>query len=286
MQAMWRDVRAAVQLVLEMRRAQGRIDPDSLFKFSKAHRRATRPKTALTCTGKRVVLRKVGPYQLMLGMKENLIMKSKCTLFLTLVFAMLFGAHACAGIQLSVTIAPPPIAVFDQPVCPGDGYIWTPGYYQYGDYGYYWVPGQWVLPPSAGLLWTPGYWGFVHGRYTWHEGYWGSQVGFYGGINYGNGYNGSGFTGGRWEGNVFRLNTAVSKVDHDLMHNTYVDRTVVREVKGPNHAFNGRGGIKAQPSPKEVEVSRAPHQAPTKEQVSQAQEAHGNHLAAHGTPRE
>ena len=98
--------------------------------------------------------------------KENMKMKHKLTMFLILVLAALFGAHAFAGIQLSVNIAPPPIAVFDQPPCPGDGYIWTPGYYQYGDYGYYWVPGAWVLPPSVGLLWTPGYWGFAGGKYA------------------------------------------------------------------------------------------------------------------------
>ena len=213
-------------------------------------------------------------------------MKNQLTLFLVLVLATLYGTHAFAGIQLVVKIAPPPIVVFDQPACPGDGYIWTPGYYQYGDYGYYWVPGQWVLPPSVGLLWTPGYWGYASGRYSWHEGCWGPKVGFYGGINYGNGYTGSGFTGGRWEGNVFRHNTAVSKVDHNNVHNTYVDRAVVQEIKGPNHAFNGRGGIKAQPTSDEIEAGRAPHQGPTKEQVSQAQEAHSNHLAAHGTSRE
>jgi len=49
------------------------------------------------------------------------------------------------------------------------------GYYQYGDYGYYWVPGHWVMPPSEGLLWTPGYWGYAGRRYLWHEGYWGRK---------------------------------------------------------------------------------------------------------------
>ena len=214
--------------------------------------------------------------------KENTKMKHKLTMFLILALAVLFGAHAFAGIQLSVNIAPPPIAVFDQPPCPGDGYIWTPGYYQYGDYGYYWVPGQWVIPPSVGLLWTPGYWGFVGGRYAWHEGYWGPQVGFYGGINYGNGYFGSGFNGGRWEGRVFRHNTVISNVDRKNVHNTYEDHSAVRVIKGPNHAFNGKRGIKAQPSRGEVEASRAPHQGPTPAQVSHAQEAHNNHLAAHG----
>ena len=213
-------------------------------------------------------------------------MKNKIAIVLILVMGVLSGARAYAGIELIVKLAPPPIVVFDQPACPGDGYIWTPGYYQYGDYGYYWVPGQWVLPPSVGLLWTPGYWGYVSGKYAWHEGYWGPKVGFYGGINYGNGYTGAGFTGGRWEGKVFMHNAAVSKVDHNVVHNTYVDRTVVQENKGPNHAFNGKGGISAKPSDNEAEAGRAPHQAPTTEQVSHAQEAHQNHLAAHGTPRE
>ena len=56
-------------------------------------------------------------------------MKRRVT-FLILALAALFGAHAFAGIQFSVNIAPPPIAVYDQPPAPGDGYIWTPGYYQ------------------------------------------------------------------------------------------------------------------------------------------------------------
>ena len=212
-------------------------------------------------------------------------MKHKLTIFLILVLASLSGAQALAGIQFSVNLAPPPITVLAQPPCPGDGYIWTPGYYQYGEYGYYWVPGQWVLPPGVGLLWTPGYWGFVGGRYTWHEGHWGAKVGFYGGINYGNGYFGSGFSGGRWEGGVFRHNTAISNVDRKTVHNTYEDRSAVRVIKGPNHAFNGRGGIKAQPSRGEVAAGRAPHQGPTSAQASHAQQAHNNHLAAHGGAR-
>ncbi|HUP03172.1 MAG TPA: YXWGXW repeat-containing protein [Bryobacteraceae bacterium] len=212
-------------------------------------------------------------------MKHLLGIALICTL------AALCAPIASAGIQISVNIAPPPIAVFDQPACPGDGYIWTPGYYQYGDYGYYWVPGQWVRPPAPGLLWTPGYWNFDGGRYKWHAGYWGKTVGFYGGVNYGNGYFGSGFTGGRWIGNTFHHNTAVANVDVHNVHNVYEDRTVVKPVKTPNHAFSGRGGIQARPTKEEESAAREPHQGPTAEQVSHAQEAHNNHLAAHGEPR-
>jgi WXXGXW repeat (2 copies) len=211
-------------------------------------------------------------------------MKHKLTIssILVLVLAALFGSLAFAGIQLSVNLAPPAIAVYDQPPCPGDGYIWTPGYYQYGDYGYYWVAGSWVLPPNTGMLWTPGYWAFERGHYNWRAGYWGRDVGFYGGINYGNGYFGTGFTGGRWEGEVFRHNTAVSHVDVRNVHNTFEDRTVIRNVQPQNHAFNGRGGINVQPSRVEAEAARAPHQGPTEAQVSHAQDAHNSHVAAHG----
>jgi hypothetical protein len=215
----------------------------------------------------------------------NTKVKNKLTIPLILILAALFGSQAFAAVQFSVAIAPPPIAVFDQPPAPGDGYIWTPGYYQYGDYGYYWVPGAWVQPPSVGVLWTPGYWGFAGGRYAWHEGYWGPKVGFYGGVNYGNGYFGSGFTGGRWDGKVFRHNTVISNVDRRVVHNTYEDHTVVRRVTGPNHAFNGRGGIQGRPSHEEEEAGRAPHQGPTREQAARAQEAHNNHVAAHGGER-
>jgi hypothetical protein len=212
-------------------------------------------------------------------------MRYKSTASLILALAALFASMASAGVVFTVNVAPPPIAVFDQPPCPGDGYIWTPGYYQYGDYGYYWVPGAWVMPPSVGVLWTPGYWGFVDGRYNWHEGYWGPRVGFYGGVNYGNGYFGTGFNGGRWVGNAFHHNTVITNVDVRNVHHVYEDRTVVHPVTGPNHAFNGRGGSMAQPSREEMEAGRAPHQGPTREQVSHAQEAHNNHLAAHGAPR-
>ena len=141
------------------------------------------------------------------------------------------------------------------------------------------------MPPGPGQLWTPGYWGFERGRYNWHGGYWGGQVGFYGGVNYGNGYFGTGFNGGRWDGDRFHHNTAIVNVDRTNVHNVYEDRTVVRDVRGPNHAYNGGRGIQTRPSPQEMEAGRAPHVGPTQIQQSHAQEAHDNHMAAHGSPR-
>jgi hypothetical protein len=68
----------------------------------------------------------------------------------------LVPAASFAGVFVSVTIAPPVLPVYTQPICPGEGYLWTPGYWAYDDEGYYWVPRVLVRPPQVGLLWTPG----------------------------------------------------------------------------------------------------------------------------------
>jgi hypothetical protein len=90
--------------------------------------------------------------------------------------------------------------------------LWTPGYWSYGDEGYFWVPGTWVEPPTVGLLWTPGYWGWGGNAFAWNEGYWGAQIGFYGGVNYGFGYGGIGYGGGYWNNGAFYYNRSVNNV--------------------------------------------------------------------------
>jgi len=155
--------------------------------------------------------------------------------------------------QTTVTVktqqAPPPLPDYVQPVCPGDGYFWTPGYWAWASDDYYWVPGLWVLPPAINLLWTPGYWGFIDGFYGWYPGYWGLQVGYYGGINYGFGYFGTGFYGGRWERGHFRYNTAVWRVGKNI-HNTYVNKVNIGERN--RASFNGAGGIDYRPNKDEL----------------------------------
>src|SRR5579863_73814 len=118
-----------------------------------------------------------------------------------IIAAVMLGAsaHSFGRTFVAITVAPPPLRVYAQPVCPGDGYIWTPGYWAYGSSGYYWVNGAWVLAPQPGYLFTPGYWAFSGGAYIWHRGYWGLTLGYYGGVNYGFGYTSFGFYGGRWD---------------------------------------------------------------------------------------
>ncbi len=192
------------------------------------------------------------------------------------------------GVGISVHVGPPALPVYAQPPCPQDGFLWTPGYWAYGSEGYYWVPGVWVAPPRVGLLWTPGYWGFVGGGYGWHAGYWGPHVGFYGGINYGFGYGGVGFVGGRWDGGHFAYNTAVVRVNTTVVRNVYVDRTVVNNYGG-HASFNGEGGVMARPTPDEQRWSHEDHVAPTSNQMAHEQNFRNDHDALasvnHGEPR-
>ncbi|MBV9625540.1 MAG: YXWGXW repeat-containing protein, partial [Acidobacteria bacterium] len=171
-----------------------------------------------------------------------------------------------AGVVVSVTIAPPVLPVYSQPPCPGDGYIWTPGYWAYGPDGYYWVPGTWVAAPSPGLLWTPGYWGWNAGLYVWHPGYWGPHIGFYGGVNYGFGYFGVGYAGGYWHGGTFFYNRAVNNVNVTNIH--IYNKTVINNVTVNNVSYNGgRGGIRAEATPGEQIAYRERHFEPTNSQM-------------------
>jgi len=216
-----------------------------------------------------------------LNVKLKTIMKKLTTLCL-LITAILFAspkihAQISIGISISANIAPPEIPVYVQPECPTDGYLWVPGYWAYDDNngGYYWVPGVWVAPPTPGYLWTPAYWGYDGGVYGFHAGYWGTHVGFYGGINYGGGYGGYGFGGGRWEGGSFRYNTAVVNVNRTVIHNTYIDRTVI--INNNTHtSFNGPGGVTAKPRPDELAAMKEHHVQATSAQVKHMQTAHND----------
>jgi hypothetical protein len=177
---------------------------------------------------------------------------------LCLAAVMLFlSTAAFAQLRVSVNIAPPMLLAYDQPICPGDGYIWTPGYWGYGD-DYYWVPGAWVMAPEPGFLWTPGYWGWGDGGYFFNDGYWGPEVGFYGGIDYGFGYFGHGYEGGRWQGNQFYYNTTLNNVNARSMHNVYTTR--VNEGTVNHTSFNGgNGGVNARATSQEESAGRANH---------------------------
>jgi hypothetical protein len=212
----------------------------------------------------------------------------RCWLFALVVSAI--SAASFAQVSIAIRIGPPALPVYEQPLCPAEGYIWTPGYWAYDyDYGdYYWVPGTWVLAPEAGFLWTPGYWGWGGDRFLFHEGYWGPRVGFYGGINYGFGYFGNGYEGGRWDHDRFFYNRSVNNVNVTNIHNVY-NTTVINNTTVNRVSYNGgSGGINARPTHQEEAAQRERHLPPVGAQTQHLEAARANPelraSANHGRP--
>jgi hypothetical protein len=201
------------------------------------------------------------------------------------IFALLVGALALPGtasaqvaVEFSVGFAPPELPVYEQPLCPGEGYIWTPGYWAWDDddQDYYWVPGTWVLAPQAGYLWTPGYWGWGGEAYVFHVGYWGPVVGFYGGIDYGWGYTGHGYYGGRWDHDHFYYNREVNHIDERVVRNVY-NVHVENNVNITRVSYNGgNGGVNVRATAQEEAAARERHTGPVGSQNQHLQAARGN----------
>ena len=167
---------------------------------------------------------------------------------------------------VTVEVPPPALPVYEQPAPPDPSYIWAPGYwaYNFSFDDYYWVPGTWVTAPYQGLLWTPGYWHWRGGYYVFSNGYWASSIGFYGGINYGFGYGGHGFSGGAWRGNVF-------------VNRTYNVTNITNNNYSSAVSFNGGpGGTNAKPTPEERAVMKAKHFPATAQQKLHVQAARKN----------
>jgi hypothetical protein len=208
-----------------------------------------------------------------------------CAFALTLVVAATPVA-APAQIGITVSFGPPPIPYYEQPPAPQANWIGSPGYWQYdlNDGDYYWVPGTWVpgtwVPaPNPGYYWTPGYWAWNGDTYSWNRGYWATSVGYYGGVNYGYGYYGRGYVGGRWNGRHFAYNTAVTRVNRNVVRNVYVNNTVVVHTWNRVSYNGGRGGLAARATAAEMAVQRGRHLAPTPVQIHHQQYAVQNRAA-------
>ena len=210
------------------------------------------------------------------------------SLLFAVVMLMVLPSASFAQIGLSISIGPPALPVYEQPPCPAEGYIWTPGFWAYGPDGYYWVPGTWVMAPEPGFLWTPAWWGWGGDRFIFHEGYWGLHVGFYGGISYGFGYFGHGYEGGRWDNGRFFYNRTVNNVNITNIHNTY-NTTVINNTTVNRVSYNGgEGGINDRARPEEEAAERERHIPPVAAQTQHVDAARANPelraSANHGRP--
>jgi hypothetical protein len=173
-------------------------------------------------------------------------------------------AFSAAGVDVAFTVnvAPPMLPIYEQPPLPEPGYLWTPGYWAWDGMDYFWVPGTWVQPPVSDMLWTPGYWGWRDGFYGWNPGYWGTEVGYYGGVNYGYGYTGVGYQGGYWHGGAFFYNRSVANFGQVNVVNVYNAPIQVHETS--RISFNGgQGGLRYQPNASERMAMNARHVEPT-----------------------
>jgi WXXGXW repeat (2 copies) len=209
-------------------------------------------------------------------------------LLLCLLAALAVPVVSYAQVICVSNVSPPPeLPVYEQPPIPAPGYLWIPGYWASGPSGYFWVPGTWTEPPAVGLLWTPGYWGWRDGIYVWNAGYWGPHIGFYGGINYGFGYVGVGYEGGRWENGVFAYNRTVNNFGGVRITNVY-EKTVIVEPGARVSFQGGTGGTTVRPTPAEEAAAHDQHVAASPAQLQQERTASAdkNLLASenHGQP--
>jgi hypothetical protein len=180
--------------------------------------------------------------------------------FLLALLVLAIPAASFGQIGIRIAIGPPMLPIYEQPICPGDGYMWTPGYWAYDDSvsDYYFVPGTWVQAPEVGFLWTPGYWGWGEGGYLFNRGYWGESVGFYGGINYGFGYWGGGYGGGRWDNGHFFYNRSVNNINVVNIRNVYDERIEI--TNNTRVSFNGgTGGVEARPTREQETAANQRH---------------------------
>jgi len=140
----------------------------------------------------------------------------------------------------------------------------------------------------VGALWTPGYWGFYSSRYWFHPGHWGLHIGYYGGINYGFGYIGTGYEGGYWNSGHFTYNRVYTQVNERKVRNVYSYNAGNRGMNNQG-SFNrgnnnnarpsfrgGQGGVQARPQASDAAAWREPTAPRMNTQVQHAQKFQSN----------
>ncbi len=82
------------------------------------------------------------------------------------------AAPAFSQIGVYIGTPPPPLRYEVQPPIPGEGYVWTDGYWNWGGNRYIWVPGRWQRPPYAGAYWSHPHYDHYDRGWQMHEGHW------------------------------------------------------------------------------------------------------------------
>jgi hypothetical protein len=95
----------------------------------------------------------------------------KTLLAISLAGSLAAPLAAYARVDIDVDVAPPAAIVETAP--PREGYVYTPGYWQWdaSAHRHNWVKGDYV-PARRGEHWVPHEWRNNNGKYHFNEGHW------------------------------------------------------------------------------------------------------------------
>ena len=209
-------------------------------------------------------------------------------LLLLAVLILAVPAASFAQFGVAITIAPPVLPVYSQPMVPAEGYLWTPGYWAYGGEGYFWVPGTWVMAPNLDCSGHPD---IGAGAATPSPGMKATGVprsASTAGSTTASATVVSVIKAGIGTTEPFYYNRSVNNVNITNIHNVY-NKTVINNTTMNHVSYNGgRGGINARPRAAEETAAHEQHRPPTEMQTQHVHAASSNHAlfasVNHGRP--
>lgn len=81
-------------------------------------------------------------------------------------------APAVAQIGIYIGRTPPPLRRESRGPMPGQGYVWTDGYWGVHNGRYVWVNGRWQRPPYEGAYYSHPHYDHYQQGWQMHEGHW------------------------------------------------------------------------------------------------------------------
>jgi len=67
------------------------------------------------------------------------------------------GSSVALGASEIISDTPPPAPRVEIAPPARDGFVWSPGYWEWGGHNYYWIPGSWVVQ-RHGAHYVPNQW--------------------------------------------------------------------------------------------------------------------------------
>jgi hypothetical protein len=87
------------------------------------------------------------------------------------------GNSQAQGDDVVAPNAPPAAQAETQSPQPGPDYVWIQGYWVWGGNGYNWTPGFWQQPPQTGYVWVAPQYEHIDRGYRYRSGRWSVSVG-------------------------------------------------------------------------------------------------------------